>query len=138
MNINNKSKTYKKTISTRFILLSHLTIALLCFKANSSEINTQQQEQFVTVELSQEDIESLKLGKQINEALLAIKHPNDPTSIHKITKLGWDQRYYLMIRGWLVLQLQADQSIYTGMQDQTHLADRIEFIKKAIRTIDLE
>ena len=140
MNVKYISEKYKTKTSVKnhFSLLVLLSASLISFNANSNELNAQEQDKFETVELSQEDIESLKLGQQIKAALQAIKHPKDPSSIHKITVLGWDQRYYLMIRGWLVLQLQADQSIYTGSQEQAHLADRIEFVKKAIRTIDLE
>ncbi|MDG1733491.1 MAG: hypothetical protein P8M49_00925 [Thalassotalea sp.] len=140
MNVKYISEKYKTKTSVKnhFSIFVLLSASLIYFNANSNELNVQEQDKFVTVKLSQEDIESLKLGQQINEALQAIKHPKDPASIHKITALGWDQRYYLMIRGWLVLQLQADKSIYTGTQEQAHIASRIEFIKKAIRTIDLE
>lgn len=142
MRINKISEKYQTKTKARTIsylsLCALLSASFLFFNVNASELNTSEEDKLVTVELSQADIESLKLGQQINAALQAIKHPKDPTSIHKITVLGWDQRYYLMIRGWLVLQLQADQSIYTGTQEQAHIASRIEFIKKAIRTIDLE
>ena len=57
-----------------------------------------------------------------------------------ITELGHDQRYYIKLRGWLLMQLQADQNIAeANKQDVSEsILKRIDFIKSAIRRIDLE
>ena len=137
---------------SRLQLASKLSLLLTCLMFNATtsiayanetaEINSietgSSEDKLVNVQLSQQDVEALKLGQKLQQAMQAINLPNDPASIHKITALGWDQRYYVMMRGWLVLQLQADQSAYTGSQSQQLLGDRIEFLKLAIRTIDLE
>ena len=128
--------------TTKFLPSVFSGIISMCFvlstpvnadqKATSEDIKT------AAMTLSEQDLEALKLGKQILAIQEALNNPGDPNSIHSITALGWDQRYYLMVRGWLVQRLQADQSAYTGSESQTHLGERIEFIKLAIRTIDLE
>jgi hypothetical protein len=61
-----------------------------------------------------------------------------------VTKLGHDQRYYVMARGWLSYQLQGDLSILEASKEQTRdpvkdrVKDRISFLRKAIQAIDLE
>jgi hypothetical protein len=46
----------------------------------------------------------------------------------------------MMIRGWLTYQLQGDMSILQANRAQTRneIKERIVFLKKAIRAIDLE
>ncbi|WP_068545737.1 hypothetical protein [Thalassotalea crassostreae] len=136
-------RTHRLQAATK---ISLLFLCVLCNaiigNAYANEVNgvdsASSEDKLVNVQLTQQDVDALKLGQKLQQAMQAINLPNDPASIHKITALGWDQRYYVMIRGWLVLQLQADQSAYTGSQSQQLLGDRIEFLKLAIRTIDLE
>jgi len=73
----------------------------------------------------------------INEALL---DPGAPGAMQAITNLGHDQRYYAMVRGWLMYQLQGDMSILqaTQAQQQPVIRARVDFIQQAIRAIDLE
>jgi len=49
-------------------------------------------------------------------------------------------RYYVMVRGWLSLQLQGDLSIAAAKQGEVSpkIEARIEFLERAIRAIDLE
>lgn len=129
-----------KTSKYLYTLLVGITSLSLIF---SSNVNADQKavdeaNKTATITLSEQDVEALKLGKQILAIQEALNNPTDANSIHQVTALGWDQRYYVMVRGWLVLRLQADQSAYTGSQAQSHLGERIEFLKLAIRTIDLE
>ncbi|WOH39214.1 hypothetical protein RI844_08315 [Thalassotalea fonticola] len=121
-------------------LLSGITALsfILSTAVNADQKAIDEDSKTATINLSEQDLEALKLGKQILAIQQALNNPTDPNSIHKVTALGWDQRYYVMVRGWLVQRLQADQSAYTGSQAQTHLGERIEFLKLAIRTIDLE
>lgn len=111
---------------------------ILSAAANADQKAINEANKTATINLSEQDVEALKLGKQILAIQDALNNPTDPNSIHKVTALGWDQRYYVMVRGWLVQRLQADQSAYTGSQAQTNLGERIEFLKLAIRAIDLE
>jgi hypothetical protein len=90
--------------------------------------------------LTQADRDALELGRKILAAQAAIKNPAAPGSMKAITDLGHDQRYYVMTRGWLAYQLQADQSIRSARKDRTPKAitDRIAFLKKAMRRLDME
>jgi hypothetical protein len=80
------------------------------------------------------------LGQKILAIQHAIANPNLPDSMPAILAIGHDSRYYVMIRGWLAEKLRGDQSIATAMADETspELERRIQFLKKAIRAIDLE
>ena len=57
-----------------------------------------------------------------------------------VTDLGHDQRYYIMVRGWLSYQLQGDTSILDADAERTnqHIEDRIRFLQQSIRILDLE
>ena len=57
-----------------------------------------------------------------------------------VTDLGHDQRYYVMVRGWLTAQLEGDRSILAAAGEQTprEVMERITFLEKAIRAIDQE
>ena len=80
------------------------------------------------------------LGQKILAVQQAIAHPDLPNSMPAILDLGHDSRYYILVRGWLAEKLRGDQSIATAMTDETpaELERRIEFLKTAIRAIDLE
>ena len=49
-------------------------------------------------------------------------------------------RNWMMVRGWLSQQLAADRSLRDANKERTPKAvlDRIDFLQKAIRAIDLE
>ncbi len=57
-----------------------------------------------------------------------------------IVKYGTDSRYYVMIRGWLVQELVGVESQFESANSpaQQNFKNRIAFLKKAIRRIDLE
>jgi len=90
--------------------------------------------------LSREDQEALLLGRKVLAVQRALQNPTAPDAMQAVMDLGLDQRYYVMTRGWLSYQLSGDQSIISaskGNQPQ-RITDRAEFVKKAIRRIDLE
>ena len=80
------------------------------------------------------------LGSTGQTALEAIQNPGMPNAMQAVTDLGHDQRYYVMVRGWLSYQLQGDMSILDASREQTRdeVRARINFLEKAIRAIDLE
>ncbi|MCP3867085.1 MAG: hypothetical protein GY703_03135 [Gammaproteobacteria bacterium] len=82
----------------------------------------------------------LELGRKVLAVREAIDNPTAPGSMDAITDLGRDQRYYVMVRGWLAYQLVGDQSILETAEGQTRkrILNRIHFLKKGIRAIDLE
>ena len=87
-----------------------------------------------------EDRDALELGYRVQAVREAIQHPEAPHALEAITDLGHDQRYYVMVRGWLVYQRQGDMSIAAASRGQApkHIRARIRFLDRAIRAIDLE
>ena len=87
-----------------------------------------------------DDHEVLLLGRRVQAVREAIQHPDTPHALQAITDLGHDQRYYVMVRGWLALQLQGDMSIAAASKGSAPAAvdARIRFLQQAIRAIDLE
>lgn len=71
---------------------------------------------------------------------VAIQKPQEASSLETIVHYGTDSRYYVMIRGWLSQELAGvDSQINAGakLSDQG-LQTKAEFLRKAIRRIDLE
>ena len=87
-----------------------------------------------------EQQEALLLGQRVQAIREAIQHPDTPGALQAITDLGHDQRYYVMVRGWLAWQLRGDMSIAAASKGQTLAAieARTRFLQQAIRAIDLE
>lgn len=83
---------------------------------------------------------ALELGQRVAAVREAIQHPEAPDALAAIIELGLDQRYYVMVRGWLAWQLQGDLSIASASHDQPpdNISARIKLINEAIRAIDLE
>lgn len=85
--------------------------------------------------------EEQRLGKMIEQVGYAIKHPNSDNALEIITQAGTDSRYYVMIRGWLVQELQGVQSQFNATRnsaDKDKFQTKITFLHQAIRRIDLE
>jgi len=82
----------------------------------------------------------MDLGYRVAAVREAIQNPGAPGSMQAVTDLGHDQRYYVMVRGWLMYQLRGDMSLLETTHDlnQDALRVRIAFIQRAIRAIDLE
>jgi hypothetical protein len=87
-----------------------------------------------------EDQAALELGYRVQAVREAIQHPEAPHALEAVTDLGHDQRYYVMVRGWLAYQRQGDMSIVAANRGQApeHIRARIRFLDRAIRAIDLE
>ena len=87
-----------------------------------------------------QDQDALELGYRVQAVRTAIQNPETPHALEAITDLGHDQRYYVMVRGWLAYQLQGDMSIVAASRGQAPepASTRIRFLKRAIRAIDLE
>lgn len=90
--------------------------------------------------MSTEDQAALDLGRKVLAIRKAIEHPMAPDAMTAVTSLGHDQRYYVLVRGWLAYQLQGDISILDAHRDRTsdQVKERIDFLKQAIRVLDLE
>ena len=86
------------------------------------------------------DAEAMELGYRVSAINAALQNPAAPGAMQAITDLGHDQRYYVMVRGWLMYQLQGDMSILQASQGQAQesIRARADFIRQAIRAIDLE
>ena len=84
--------------------------------------------------------EATLLGQRVLAVQAALQNPGAPGSIQAVEDLGLDSRYYVMVRGWLSLQLAGDRSIVEAGQGAVSpaIAERIAFIEQAIRAIDLE
>lgn len=63
-----------------------------------------------------------------------------PGAMDSVLALGLDSRYYVLVRGWLTMQLAGDLNILDARNGDVspQLAARIAFLQKAIRAIDLE
>jgi hypothetical protein len=87
-----------------------------------------------------EDLAALELGRRVEAVREAIQHPGAPDAMQAITDLGYDQRYYVMLRGWLAYQRQGDRGIVDASRGQApeHIKARVRFLDQAIRAIDLE
>lgn len=84
------------------------------------------------------DVEAMELGYRVAALKAALQDPAAPGAMQAITALGHDQRYYVMVRGWLMYQLQGDRSLLESNPDQPELRVRVDFMERAIRAIDLE
>ncbi len=86
------------------------------------------------------DADASALGRKVLAVQAAIAEPTAPGAADAIKVLGLDSRYYVMVRGWLSMQLAGDRSIANARGDATpqHIQVRIHFLEQAIRAIDLE
>lgn len=87
-----------------------------------------------------QDGDPMLLGHRVQAVRAAIQNPESPHALEAITDLGHDQRYYVMVRGWLAYQLQGDMSIAAASRGQVpeQVSKRIRFLNQAIRALDLE
>ena len=86
------------------------------------------------------EADALELGHKVAAIYEALQDPEAADALQAITELGHDQRYYVMVRGWLMYQLQGDLSIVEASQEPPAetVRARIDLIQRAIRAIDLE
>lgn len=90
--------------------------------------------------LTEEDRAALEVGRRVLAVQRAIEHSGAPESLDAVKALGLDTRYFVMVRGWLAEQLRADASIRDATKNHApqRIKDRIAFLEKAMRAIDLE
>ena len=81
-----------------------------------------------------------QLGRRVLAIREAIENPDGPNAMQAVIGLGRDQRFYVMVRGWLSYKLEGDRSILDASREQTSpgLRKRIRFLEQAIQAIDLE
>lgn len=93
-----------------------------------------------TLSLRPCDDEQAALGRRVDAVRWAVNHHDSPRAMDAVRELGLDSRYYTMVRGWLLMQLEADRSIAAAAAEDTSAAvrGRIDFLQRAIREIDLE
>ena len=85
--------------------------------------------------------EPQRIGEMVMAVEQALAHPEDPQSLDVISRHGTDSRHYVMIRGWLIQELQAVESQLAASRTpelQQRFSTRAEFLRRAIRRIDLE
>ena len=92
------------------------------------------------VDPSRADEHALWLGQRVLAIAAAMRNPDAPGAMEAVLELGLDSRYYVMVRGWLAVQLRGDMSILQARNGDVspQIAARIAFLEKAIRAIDLE
>ena len=85
--------------------------------------------------------EEYAIGVMVKSLDNAIQHPS-ADALELISQYGTDSRYYVMIRGWLVQELQgANSQLAANRKEDMHkakLQQRVDFLQQAIRRIDLE
>ncbi len=94
-----------------------------------------------------------QIGVMIEAISAALAKPTDPSSLETISQYGTDSRYYVMIRGWLVQELsgvqsqldatlsaqsRADSITASDLETKQSFIDKVAFLQRAIRRIDLE
>lgn len=90
---------------------------------------------------SQPTGEAERIGHMVQAVDAALDAPQDPASMETLVRYGTDSRYYIMIRGWLVQERQGVESQLAATRDpelKARLQTRADFLRQAIRRIDLE
>ncbi|GIU13589.1 MULTISPECIES: hypothetical protein [unclassified Shewanella] len=124
-NYHNKLTTSAQLLSTR-LLSTGLLSAVLTMPVQA---NTPEQS------------EEYNIGVMVKSVDNAIKTPSK-NSLELISHYGTDSRYYVMIRGWLVQELQGVNSQLSAYRSDDEIKSRLQaksdFLTQAIRRIDLE
>jgi len=93
------------------------------------------------LEQSEKQSEEYRIGVMVKAISAAIQSPKKPESMAVIVKYGTDSRYYVMIRGWLTQELRGVESQLQAVRDakaKSQFQTKVNFLKKAVRRIDLE
>lgn len=127
--------------SLRLVLV--LGAVLILWGCSNTGGNTagNQQAQNATESATQSTAESIRVGEMVAAVGYAIKHPQKADSLAVITAAGTDSRHYVMIRGWLVQELSGVESQLQAHRDieaKAKFQDKVDFLRRAIRRIDLE
>ncbi|WP_245597649.1 hypothetical protein [Psychromonas aquimarina] len=87
------------------------------------------------------DEQAYEIGIMVQEIQTALTDPEHAQSLQTIISYGTDSRYYVMIRGWLFQELVGVESQLHASRSKKSSAEfqlRSDFLKQAIRAIDLE
>ena len=119
---------------SRYVVRHLFAVLLAAFAANGGSCS------LAVASSLADDQAAMALGRKVLAVRKAMQSPRAPNAMKAVTDLGHDQRYYIMVRGWLSYQLESDLSILAAGKEQTRdeVKARISFLKKAIRAIDLE
>src|SRR5215210_3136054 len=88
-----------------------------------------------------EQAEERQIGVMVKQIKAALAAPQDEASLRTIVQYGTDTRYYVMIRGWLREELAGVESQADAAAEpeaKAGFAKKADFLKQAIRRIDLE
>ena len=124
------------------ILSSIFTIAAIAILNDKSVIQSIVPTRYSTNQIYSDTFEQeQKIGEMVKKLQVAIKSPQSKASLLVIYEYGTDSRYYSMIRGWLVQELSGVESQLNVSQSESLSKEftlRADFLKQAIRLIDLE
>ena len=104
-----------------------LLILLMSLSAYAAEANNASEEQ--------------RIGAMVIAIDAALKKPADAKSFETMVEFGHDSRHYVMIRGWMAELLKGGESQLAATGDPTlknKHQQKVDFLKKVIRRIDLE
>ena len=109
-----------------------LLTTILAFALPVSAIQTTEHDDYV---------KAYEIGIMVQQFQLALAAPENANSLTTIKHYGTDSRYYSMIRGWLMQELNASESQLNASNEQLYIEkfqQKTDFLKQAIRMIDLE
>ncbi|MCP4332396.1 MAG: hypothetical protein GY802_26175 [Gammaproteobacteria bacterium] len=122
--------------------LPHLTIVsvVFAFALLPPAVGVTGESRLEPVDSARADEHALQLGHRVLAIAAAIRNPDAPGALGAVLELGLDSRYYVMVRGWLAMQLRGDMSIQQARNGDVspQITARIAFLERAIRAIDLE
>ena len=127
-------------VNKNFILILIALIFVLAIPFFVLEVFFDDADKAEELVLSQQDLHALELGRKVLAVKAALAAHEDPNSLKAIRDLGLDSRYYVMVRGWLSMELSGAKSILDASRDNPNpqIQQKADFLKKAIRAIDLE
>ena len=124
------------------ILSSIFTIAAIAILNDKSVIQSIVPTRYSTNQIYSDTFDQeQEIGVMVKQLQVAIKSSQSKESLQVIYEYGTDSRYYSMIRGWLVQELSGVESQLNVSQSELlskAFTLRADFLKQAIRLIDLE
>lgn len=95
-------------------------------------------------QLSDQDKHALELGRAVLKVKNALQRPEKQGAIDAIRELGLKSKYFVMVRGWIILHIRMTES-YRGTttyakseERKKEVEDRIKALGKMLQAIDLE
>ncbi|PKF62208.1 hypothetical protein CW745_07435 [Psychromonas sp. psych-6C06] len=127
----------RKLFKFTFLAVTLCTISSLYATVPSSSPATSQSSDMASRTLNDQ---TYQIGLMV-EALQSALKKRDEEALQTIYRYGTDSRYYSMIRGWLFQELVNVESLlhaHKGKKSSIKFQNHSNFLKKAIRSIDLE